>query len=77
MPRALSNAIKPVLAMIVLLLGIIGKPAPVPATEELPVIVASTTQIADFARQIGGDAVDYLDEKLGRPKVGPHGNPIP
>ncbi|MBE0586105.1 MAG: metal ABC transporter permease, partial [Desulfofustis sp.] len=26
---------------------------------------------------LGGDAVDYLDEKLGQPKVGPHGKPIP
>jgi ABC-type Mn2+/Zn2+ transport system permease subunit len=26
---------------------------------------------------LGGDAVDYLDEKLGQPKIGPHGEPIP
>ncbi|MCB2216361.1 iron chelate uptake ABC transporter family permease subunit [Desulfofustis glycolicus] len=26
---------------------------------------------------LGGEAVEYLDEKLGQPKVGPHGNPIP
>ncbi len=38
---------------------------------------AEVHSTAHQLEHLGGDAVDYLDEKLGRPKVGPHGNPIP
>ena len=65
-----SFAIKPVLAIIVLLLGIIASPAAVPANEERPVVVASTTQIADFARQIGGDQV--VVRSILAPGADPH-----
>jgi len=65
-----SIAIKPVLAIIVLLLGIIASPAAVPANEERPVVVASTTQIADFARQIGGDQV--VVRSILAPGADPH-----
>jgi ABC-type Mn2+/Zn2+ transport system permease subunit len=38
---------------------------------------AEVHSTAHQLEHLGGDAVDYLDEKLGQPKVGPHGNPIP
>jgi len=46
----------------------------------LATIGTPASEVHSTAHQLehlGGDAVDYLDEKLGQPKVGPHGNPIP
>lgn len=41
-----------------------------PAAEKRPVVVASTTQLADFARQIGGDQVDV--RSILAPGADPH-----
>ncbi len=70
MVQMLSIAIKPILAVFILLLTITAPPAAATANTELPVIVASTTQIADFARQIGGDQV--VVKSILAPGADPH-----
>jgi manganese/iron transport system substrate-binding protein len=70
MVHTLSIAIKPILAVLILLLVLIGRPAFAPASEDLPIIVASTTQIADFTRQIGGDQV--VVRSILAPGADPH-----
>jgi manganese/iron transport system permease protein/iron/zinc/copper transport system permease protein len=46
----------------------------------LATIGTPASEVHSTAHQLehlGGEAAEYLDEKLGQPKVGPHGNPIP
>jgi manganese/iron transport system permease protein/iron/zinc/copper transport system permease protein len=46
----------------------------------LATIGTPASEVHSTAHQLehlGGEAVEYLDEKLGQPKIGPHGNPIP
>lgn len=70
MAQTQSIVNKPALTCIVLLLLFIGNPAAPSADTRLPVIVASTTQIADFARQIGGDQI--VVKSILAPGADPH-----
>jgi len=47
-----------------------GCGAPGPGDRDRPQVVATTTQLADFARQIGGDGIDVVS--LLRPNSDPH-----
>lgn len=58
-----------VMSLTVALFAIVAV-APVYGSENKPVIVASTTQIADFARQIGGDQI--LVKSILAPGADPH-----
>lgn len=58
------------LAFIILFFVMLGAPHPLPGSERKPVVVASTTQIADFARQVGGDRI--VVKSVLAPGADPH-----
>jgi manganese/iron transport system substrate-binding protein len=70
MPYHLPTPTKGVLTVLILVLALIGLSTQPRAESTKPVIVASTTQIADFARQIGGDQV--IVRSILAPGADPH-----